>query len=136
VEANGVSLSECVVLHSTPAWGGQHAELEAEATGKVMLQEFGRLAGLELSEPAVVSVHRWRYAEPQGSVSASEVAGELHEAALGICGDWVTSDQDGGGCCGVETAWLSGINAAGRVLRGLRRENQVQQGLFEVPGEE
>lgn len=135
-EANGVRLSECVVLHSTPAWGGQHAELEAEATAKAMLQEFGRLAGIELPEPDVVNVHRWRYAEPQGYLPAAEVAGELHRAALGICGDWVKSEQGGGGCCGVEAAWLSGINAAGRVLRGLRRENQVQQGLFEVPGDE
>ncbi|MGV2341882.1 MAG UNVERIFIED_CONTAM: hypothetical protein LVR18_50590 [Planctomycetaceae bacterium] len=65
-------MSECVVLHSTPAWGGQHAELDAEATGKAMLQEFGRLAGIELPEPDVVNVHRWRYAEPQGYLPAAE----------------------------------------------------------------
>jgi photolyase PhrII len=133
--ANGMRLSECVVLHSAPAWGELHAELEAEATRKVMLEEFARLTGIELPEPDVASVHRWRYAEPQGLVLSAELAGDLQEDGLGICGDWVTSEQERCGCCGVETAWLSGINAAGRVLRGLRRENQIQQGLFEVPGE-
>jgi len=53
---------------------------------------------------------------------------ELHRESIGLCGDWVAAERPG--CCGVETAWLSGLNAAGRVLRGLRREVRVQQGLF------
>ncbi|MFM7056670.1 MAG: FAD-dependent oxidoreductase [Planctomycetota bacterium] len=142
-------LQECLVLHSTPAWGAVHAEDDPEVIGAAMLGEFGRLTGLELPRPDVLSVHRWKYAEPLDVMTATEGAvstparsvarlvADLQAESLGICGDWLAPEQGigtglgrgagRGGCCGVETAWLSGINAAGRVLRGLRREVRAGQ---------
>jgi len=147
-------LQECLVLHSTPAWGEENAEVDPDQAGQVMLEEFGRLAGLELPRPDVLSVHRWKYAEPQEVLVTAETAGsdavhslerlvaDLHAESLGVCGDWLAAEPGAGrtagqgGCCGVETAWLSGINAAGRVLRGLQREvKRSQRDLFEGAAE-
>lgn len=132
---SGGATGESLVLHSTPEWGRTHAELDAESTVTALLAEFGRLARLDLPRPEVTSAHRWKYAQPQalltttGAQHGGAVAvAELHRESIGLCGDWVAAER--AGCCGVETAWLSGLNAAGRVLRGLRREVRVQQGLF------
>lgn len=130
-----MATGESFVLHSTAAWGSEHAESDAESVAAALLAELSRLLGKELPRPEVCEVHRWKYAEPlevSGEVRQPELAGVLrrmHAAGLGLCGDWLSSEQPG--CCGVETAWLSGINAAGRVLRGLRREVRVQRGLWD-----
>lgn len=137
------TFAECLVLHATADWSAEHAEADADAVSDSMLEELGRLMGQPLPRPDVQSVHRWKYAEPlqvlTGSEAAAVVSG-LEADSIGICGDWVGAEQNPGGnrngCCGVERAWLSGINAAGRVLRGLRREVKVQQRvLFETAEE-
>jgi photolyase PhrII len=141
---HGTSMfAECLVLHATADWSAEHAEAEPDAVSAAMLGELGRLIGQSLPRPDVLSVHRWKYSEPLQVLAGEEAAGivsGLQADSIGICGDWVGAEQNQGGkrdgCCGVEIAWLSGINAAGRVLRGLRREVRVQQRvLFETADE-
>ena len=130
---------ECLVLHSTAAWGRTHSETDGETVAKVLLDELQRLLGTTLPQPEVVEVHRWKFAEPLqvlsccGQPAVALMLQELQSAGLGVAGDWLVSEQRG--CCGVETAWLSGVNAAGRVLRGLQREIRVQRALWEPAAE-
>lgn len=125
---------ECLVLHSTADWGAAHSETDARTVCEAMLNEFQRLLGRQLPQPDVTEVHRWKFAEPLGVLScvrqpeAAAMIQELHAAGIGLSGDWLVSEEPG--CCGVETAWQSGVNAAGRVLRGLRREVRVQRALW------
>jgi photolyase PhrII len=125
---------ECLVLHSTAEWGGTHAETDADSVCRALLDEFQRLLGRPLPRPDVTEVHRWKFAEPLQVLSsfrqpeAAALVQDLHGVGIGLCGDWLVSEEPG--CCGVETAWQSGVNAAGRVLRGLRREIRVQRALW------
>jgi hypothetical protein len=52
----------------------------------------------------------------------------LADQGVFLCGDGIVEDQQA--CCGVEAAFLSGINAAGRVLGGQRKEQKIQRGLW------
>ena len=134
------AFAECLVLHATADWSAAHAEADPERVSAAMLEELVRLIGQPVPQPDVLSVHRWKYAEPLrvlGGEEAAAIESVLQGDFLGICGDWVGLEQNQGGqrggCCGVETGWLSGINAAGRVIRGLRREVRVEQrGLFDA----
>ncbi|MGH8406257.1 MAG: FAD-dependent oxidoreductase, partial [Pseudomonas sp.] len=61
--------------------------------------------------PSFTLAHRWLYARP----STSHEFGVLADADLGlyVCGDWCLSGR-------VEGAWLSGQEAARRLIEHLR----------------
>jgi predicted NAD/FAD-dependent oxidoreductase len=63
-----------------------------------------------------------------GQQAAEVSLQDLANQGLFLCGDGITDGIRA--CCGVEAAFLSGINAAGRVLGGLRREQKIQRGLW------
>ncbi len=138
---------EHLVIHSSPEWGSAHRE-DAEADVRTQLMEIlGSLLQRDIGQPAATAAHRWRFAKPAQTTRANgdlliPTPGEapvnqpspgvslqgLADQGVFLCGDGIVEDQQA--CCGVEAAFLSGINAAGRVLGGLRKEQKIQRGLW------
>ena len=98
------------VLHATSAWSKQHLDLSKEAVIEQLHGAFAELLHITIPAPTFTLAHRWLYARP---ASAHEW-GTLADADLGlyVCGDWCLSGR-------VEGAWLSGQEAARRLLEHL-----------------
>lgn len=98
------------VLHATASWSKQHIDLSKEAVIEHLLGNFAELVGCAVPAPTFTLAHRWLYARP----SMSHEWGALADADLGLyaCGDWCMSGR-------VEGAWLSGQEAARRLLEHL-----------------
>ncbi|PWB35370.1 FAD-dependent oxidoreductase [Pseudomonas sp. SDI] len=98
------------VLHATSQWSKTHIDLSKEAVIQALLGDFAELVGCAVPAPSFSLAHRWLYARPAGS----HEWGTLADADLGLyaCGDWCLSGR-------VEGAWLSGQEAARRLLEHL-----------------
>ena len=98
------------VLHASSRWSRQHIDLSKEAVIEQLSGAFAECIGCCVPAPALSVAHRWLYARPAGS----HEWGALADADLGIyvCGDWCLSGR-------VEGAWLSGQEAARRLLEHL-----------------
>ncbi|GGU63685.1 FAD-dependent oxidoreductase [Pseudomonas laurentiana] len=98
------------VLHATANWSKQHIDLSKEAVIEQLLGNFAELIGCAVPAPSFSLAHRWLYARP----SSNHEWGALADADLGLyaCGDWCLSGR-------VEGAWLSGQEAARRLLEHL-----------------
>jgi len=99
------------VLHATSQWTKQHLDMPKEAVCEQLLGAFAELIGCAVPAPAFSLAHRWLYARP----ASAHQWGVLADADLGIyaCGDWCLSGR-------VEGAWLSGQEAARRLLAHLQ----------------
>ena len=98
------------VLHSTSAWSRQNLDLSKEAVIEQLHGAFAELMHVAIPAPIFTQAHRWLYARP----AAAHEWGALADADLGLyaCGDWCLSGR-------VEGAWLSGQEAARRLLEHL-----------------
>jgi len=98
------------VLHATSAWSRQHLDLSKELVIEQLHGAFAELIDCVVPAPEFTLAHRWLYARP----SQSHEWGALADAHLGLyaCGDWCLSGR-------VEGAWLSGQEAARRLLENL-----------------
>lgn len=98
------------VLHASSSWSRQHLDQSREAIIEQLHGAFAELIDCVLPAPAFTLAHRWLYARP----AQSHEWGVLADAGLGIyaCGDWCLSGR-------VEGAWLSGQEAARRLLEHL-----------------
>ncbi len=98
------------VLHASSAWSRQHLDQPREAVIERLHGAFAELIDCVVPAPAFSLAHRWLYARP----SQSHEWGALADAHLGLyaCGDWCLSGR-------VEGAWLSGQEAARRLLEQL-----------------
>lgn len=99
------------VLHATSAWSKAHLDLSREAVIEHLHGAFAELLHCAMPAPSFSLAHRWLYARPSGS----HEFGVLADADLGlfVCGDWCLSGR-------VEGAWLSGQEAARRLIEHLR----------------
>lgn len=99
------------VLHATSQWTKQHLDMPKEAVTEHLLGAFAELIGCAVPAPAFSLAHRWLYARP----ASAHQWGVLADSDLGIyaCGDWCLSGR-------VEGAWLSGQEAARRLLEHLQ----------------
>lgn len=99
------------VLHASNSWSKQHLDLPKETVIEQLHGAFAELIGCAVPAPVFSLAHRWLYARP---VSSHEW-GSLADADLGLyaCGDWCLSGR-------VEGAWLSGQEAAKRLLEHLQ----------------
>jgi len=99
------------VLHASSAWSRQHLDMPKEAVIEHLHGAFAELIGCAMPAPAFTLAHRWLYARPAGA----HEWGALSDPDLGIyvCGDWCLSGR-------VEGAWLSGQEAARRLLEHLK----------------
>jgi renalase len=99
------------VLHATSSWTKQHLDLDKEAVTEQLHGAFAEMIGCAVPAPTISLAHRWLYARP----ATAHQWGVLADADLGIyaCGDWCLSGR-------VEGAWLSGQEAAKRLLEHLQ----------------
>lgn len=98
------------VLHASSAWSRQHIDMQKEQVIETLLGAFAEMIGCSVPAPDFSLAHRWLYARP----AEAHQLGALADAGLGIyaCGDWCLSGR-------VEGAWLSGLEAARRLLEHL-----------------
>ncbi|MBT9529471.1 MAG: NAD(P)/FAD-dependent oxidoreductase [Pseudomonas sp.] len=98
------------VLHASSHWSKQHLDLPKEAVIEQLQGAFAELIGCAVPAASFTLAHRWLYARP----AAAHQWGVLADADLGLyaCGDWCLSGR-------VEGAWLSGQEAARRILEQL-----------------
>ncbi|SDI67072.1 NAD(P)/FAD-dependent oxidoreductase [Pseudomonas panipatensis] len=98
------------VLHASSSWSRQHIDMPKEAVIEHLRGNFAEMIGCAVPAPVFALAHRWLYARP---LEAHQL-GALADADLGIyaCGDWCLSGR-------VEGAWLSGLEAARRLLEHL-----------------
>ncbi|WP_296251220.1 NAD(P)/FAD-dependent oxidoreductase [Pseudomonas sp. UBA4194] len=99
------------VLHATSAWSKQHIDLSREEVIDHLHGAFAELVNCPMPAPTLSIAHRWLYARPAGA----HEWGALADADLGlyVCGDWCLSGR-------VEGAWLSGQDAARRLIEHLQ----------------
>jgi len=102
------------VLHASSTWSAGQIEVAGEAAAEALVAAWRRALGAA-GEGLVVEqaeAHRWRFART--------VAAAGHEYAfdeslgLAMAGDWLRGPR-------VEDAWLSGVAAAGALLRAVAR---------------
>lgn len=98
------------VLHATADWSKQHIDLAKDEVIEQLCGEFAELIGCVVPAPSFALAHRWLYARP----AVNHEWGVLADADQGLyaCGDWCLSGR-------VEGAWLSGQEAARRLLEHL-----------------
>lgn len=98
------------VLHATSAWSRQHLDQPKEVVIEQLHGAFAEMIGCAVPPPSFTLAHRWLYARP----AQAHQWGALADADLGLyaCGDWCLSGR-------VEGAWLSGQDAARRLLEHL-----------------
>ncbi len=98
---------ETLVLHAKPDWTADHWDNEPEAVAQEMLNEFGRVSGINLQTPLHLQAHRWKFAIAEQPAQANCFFDA--EAGIVACGDWASGSR-------IEGAFLSGMSAAGRIL--------------------
>jgi predicted NAD/FAD-dependent oxidoreductase len=94
------------VLHASHTWSRAHLDDAPDTVAAALLDAFFATTGATRSEPLVATAHRWRYALPTAPLGEPCL---LHESGrLVVCGDF---------CLGasIESAWLSGLAAGGRL---------------------
>ncbi len=99
------------VLHATAKWSSLHFERDPLESARELVAAFARSLGARLPEVVALDAHRWRYAiaaEAFGSTPSVVDEG----ARLGLAVDALAGGR-------VEGAWLSGRDAAERMLRAL-----------------
>jgi hypothetical protein len=95
------------VLHFTAEASLQELEASAERISELAAAELSRVLGRTVDVAAALC-HRWLYASYNSDI---EPCGVLYDSKmqLALAGDWTLGGR-------VENAWLSGINAAERLL--------------------
>jgi len=98
------------VLHATSSWSRQHLDLPREQVIEQLHGAFAELIDCSVPEATFTLAHRWLYARP----AHAHEWGVLADPHIGLfaCGDWCLSGR-------VEGAWLSGQEAARKVLESL-----------------
>jgi predicted NAD/FAD-dependent oxidoreductase len=91
------------ILHGTSEWSATHIEDDPAQVGQAFRQAFQVVTGRDCPE---LMLHRWRFSKVTQSIGEDH----LQHGGLMYAGD---------GCLGgrIEDAWLSGVAAAGAVLR-------------------
>ncbi|MDX2017536.1 MAG: NAD(P)-binding protein [Planctomycetota bacterium] len=104
---SAVAGHECWTIHASPAWTREHLEREPADVQARLLEVFFAHAGPP-SRLIGAQAHRWRYARVASPAGAEFLEDE--SGAIIACGDWCLGD-------GVARAYLSGVAAAGALLR-------------------
>jgi predicted NAD/FAD-dependent oxidoreductase len=99
--------ADCWVIHAGRDWSQEHLEWEAEAAGEQLLAEFFDASGAVPAQPVHLAAHRWRFAFPEVGKTPLTIWDGTQK--LGVAGDWLAGPR-------VEDAWLSGKEAAARIL--------------------
>jgi predicted NAD/FAD-dependent oxidoreductase len=113
--------TEHLVIHAQPEWTAEHWESDPEQVAEMMLAEFARVVGVTTDSHVHLQSHRWKFAIPNSSSDSGCFAND--SATIVACGDWAGGSR-------VEGAFLSGMAAAGQILRTLSSAKPKQPLLF------
>lgn len=104
------------VLQANSAWTREHLNQSAEEITAQLCQALTHVLGVELPEVVFSHAQRWLYAQPVKALQAVALA----DTKLGLyaCGDWCAARS-------VEGAWLSGLEAAQQLMRGISSEKDT-----------
>lgn len=103
------------VQAKTP-WSASHVDDDRAMVAELLFEEATSLLSPWVRDLEMVRLHRWKYAQVHTPHVTEDMdrklwkPGEVTSSGLTLCGDWVR-----GGC--VQGAWLSGMEAAGALLR-------------------
>jgi len=92
-----------LMVHSGPNWSQRHVESDRSQIEEDMMISAASLTGLDLSNPAYTTLHRWLYANVSNGAGQDCLIDA--ENKLLACGDWCLGGR-------VEGAYLSGLAAA------------------------
>lgn len=97
----------CLVIHSRNDWAEAHIDDDMGEAQKFLLEQFGRLTGIDATHADYIATHRWRYA----LVDKSEKLGGYIDAEAGLAatGDWCETSR-------VEEAWQHATALANTIL--------------------
>ena len=102
---------ESWVLHASPDWSASHLESSPDRIMDTLLGQLAKIVkSKKLPATTEIQAHRWRYASTTEALSEPCLFDRPSAAA--VCGDWCLGSR-------VEDAFLSGLSAAGRLLRTL-----------------
>jgi predicted NAD/FAD-dependent oxidoreductase len=87
-----------LLAQSTPDWAEAHINEDVPAMQALLLAEMQAVTGLDLSAPAHLATHRWRYASVAAPAGEPFLLDEQRQ--LAACGDWCLAGR-------VESAWVS-----------------------------
>ena len=99
---------DCWVIQASPEWTIDHLESSPDEIIDSLTREFFQATGTAHQQPLHAKAHRWRYSIPARPFPDGCLAD--FEKRLVICGDWCHGNR-------VESAFLSGMAAAGRLMR-------------------
>lgn len=104
----GRPAGEAWVLHASPDWSAAHAGDDPGDVVAALRAEVERLTGVPAPAALATDAHRWSFAQSPEPVESGYLADD--GARVVLAGDWCHGNR-------VEGAWLSGVAAAGHVLR-------------------
>jgi predicted NAD/FAD-dependent oxidoreductase len=104
--------AETWVLHGSATWSAAHADDRAETLGPFLLNAFADLVRGTVPRPVHVGTHRWRWACADPPLARGALIDR--ERRLAVCGDWCLGNR-------IESAWLSGQQAADLIHQSLQR---------------
>lgn len=102
------------VAHASSAWTRQHLDLPEAEVAERLRGELAEVLGCAVPAARHSLAHRWLYAR----TTQAHQWGALADSRLGLyaCGDWCLAGR-------VEGAWLSGREAARRLLEQLQQQH-------------
>ncbi|MEM9410795.1 MAG: FAD-dependent oxidoreductase [Planctomycetota bacterium] len=116
------------VAHTHHDFAVQHWDEDPDKVAQLILEAFWAALGVDSMPPAFINAHRWKFA--RSAKPGSKINTFDSSKGIAVCGDWTQGDR-------VEGAFLSGMNAAGRIMGSLRSffgsetaEPAIQQKLF------
>ena len=99
---------DCWVVHASPEFSVENIEVDPAEVIELLKAEFFRITKSLPQKPLHAVAHRWRYANASQHLT-SECLFDA-EQGIAVCGDWCKGNR-------VEAAFLSGISAAGCLMR-------------------
>jgi predicted NAD/FAD-dependent oxidoreductase len=100
--------SKLLIVHATPDWSRQNLEKDAADISDLICRAVSDTFHIETQSKLS---HRWRYARPNDPKLTAQKG--IHRVSPGL---WIAGDYLAGGR--VEGAYLSGLEAAQRILAG------------------
>jgi predicted NAD/FAD-dependent oxidoreductase len=99
------------IAHASVEWSLEHLERDAHWVAEVLYEALCRRLDCGDPRPAILTAHRWRYAQCRESIRIGCLWQE--DQNLAVAGDWAAGNR-------IEGAWTSGQSAAGCIEKALR----------------
>jgi renalase len=102
----GRGFLETWVLHASAKWSRDHLEGDQSVVCEELLAACRAAIGVEVTHPAYLAAHRWRYARVETPIGETCLFDP--DLGIGACGDWCLGSK-------IEAAFLSGRAMAQRL---------------------